>query len=286
MRPPGDGPPRELVLLDEILRSAARRFRTRVATWRGRDVAITQTPFAAGELDGLLEQGEASPCLWAAFNVENAPPLLLLVEMRLLRVLMGQLYGAADDELVAGGEGPTEVERAVGTRICRELMDALLHAWAGGEPPAVTVSRVAIAPSSRVCRSIDVETAYNIGGIEVAGAGMVHIGVPAVIAPARRSASAERAERAAAAPPREPRYDRLMPVEVELVAELARLQLPLGKVLGLSVGDELPLGLHPEAVLRVGERAALVGEPGERAGIRSVRVTGRCSSSTPAVPDR
>jgi flagellar motor switch protein FliM len=284
MRTPVEGAreaPREL-LLDEILRSAVRRFRTRVATWRGRDVALVQRPFAAKDLDALLEIGEASPCLWAAFGVEGAPPVVLLVEMQLLRVLVGQLYGGADDEMVTGSEGPTEVERSVGLRICRELLESMLNAWTGGDPPAVSIQRVVVAPSARVCRNIDLETAYDIGGVEVAGAGAVHIAVPATVAPVRRPSAADRPLPVA----REPRYDRLLPVEVEIVAELARLQIPLGRVLGLNVGDELPLGLHPEAILRVGDRAALVGEPGERAGIRSVRVTGRCSSSTPVMPDR
>jgi flagellar motor switch protein FliM len=68
---------------------------------------------------------------------------------------------------------------------------------------------------------------------------------------------------------------RVLPLPVTVIAELRRVQIPLSKLQELRPGYLLDLGPTRDVVVRVGERAALVGEAGVQNAARSVRVKGR-----------
>jgi flagellar motor switch protein FliM len=73
--------------------------------------------------------------------------------------------------------------------------------------------------------------------------------------------------------PRPAQFDRVMPVEVEVAVELARVNIPLKRLEALKVGDEVLVGRAGEAVARIGDLAVFAGEPGASGTVRSVRVT-------------
>lgn len=72
---------------------------------------------------------------------------------------------------------------------------------------------------------------------------------------------------------------RVLPMQIEAVAELARVRLPLSELNRLRVGDTLDLGRLSEVVLRVRGEPTLVGEPGTIDGVRCVRVRARTNSA-------
>ena len=72
-------------------------------------------------------------------------------------------------------------------------------------------------------------------------------------------------------------FARVMPVEVEIVAEVARLPMRVRDLRVLEVGDLVPLGPVRDAVVRVNGRPLLSVEPGHANGQRSVRLLNRLS---------
>jgi flagellar motor switch protein FliM len=71
--------------------------------------------------------------------------------------------------------------------------------------------------------------------------------------------------------------DRVMPVEIELVAEMARINLRLRDLKVLRVGDLLPLGPISGATLRANGKPVLAGEAGHANGQRSMKVKRKLS---------
>ena len=69
--------------------------------------------------------------------------------------------------------------------------------------------------------------------------------------------------------------ERVMPIAVEVTAELARTSLSLGKLKDLKVGDTIDFGRVAEVTLRLGERQVFVGEAGESGGAVCVRIVDR-----------
>jgi flagellar motor switch protein FliM len=73
----------------------------------------------------------------------------------------------------------------------------------------------------------------------------------------------------------------VLPLPVTVVAELRRIQVPLAQLREIKPGQLLDLGPARDVVLRVGDRATLVGEAGIQNAARSVRVKSRIEGETP-----
>jgi flagellar motor switch protein FliM len=287
-RTSGEGRPAGSVLR-EILSGAARRLRARISTWSGRDAAVrVALPVETSLASVMLNAPESS--LWARFQGREGPPALLVIEGNLLAALIGRLFGSAGVEAPRPpGSEPTEVERAVGARLCRELVDALCACWTGGPAPTLVIGEV--APSARVADDVDPDEPYLVTELLVGDPeeplGTLRVAMPASLVRGASTVKPRSAPAPAPAPAaRAPRYDRVLPIEIEVTVELARFQMSLGKLRTLAVGDELPLPALGEAIARVGTQAALVGEAGSRDGARSLRVTRRLSDSNLSGADR
>jgi flagellar motor switch/type III secretory pathway protein FliN len=68
---------------------------------------------------------------------------------------------------------------------------------------------------------------------------------------------------------------RVLPVPVEVSAELGRLTLSLAELRSLQEGTVLDLGAPSEVTVRVGDRLLFRGEAGERGSLRCVRILRR-----------
>ncbi|MDP2310775.1 MAG: FliM/FliN family flagellar motor switch protein [Pseudomonadota bacterium] len=276
----------------EVLGSAARRLRAKLASRSGRDSPVVVGAPDACSLADLVATVPAGRGLWCAFPVPaGGPPALVLVEAELLSGLIGQLFGApAGDTAPGRGGGLTEVEQAVGARMCRELIDSLLACWAGSPAPRLTVGEV--APSPRVCAGLDPMSAYVAVPMEIGPLGVplgtLFVALPAAIVPGVAPLPAPPPpELRVVSARRPPQYDRVLPVEVDFVAELARMTVSLRTLRSLAVGDELPLPTSTEVMGRVGGLPAFFGEAGTQGGVRSLRVTRRANSaSSQKVDDR
>lgn len=271
-------------LLHEVFGGATRRLRARLASRTGLDSPVRVASVTLSTLEALcIDAAYSDVALWCSFPI-GSTAAYTLVEGRLLTWLMGRLFG--EGEVSAPSPRPgglTEVECVIGARMCRELIDAVAECWAGPDPLVIRAGPV--ARSRRLCAEIDPTTPYAITVLDFgAEAGRLFVALPAnvleTLAPRRPTAPAAPVRKA-------PRFDRVMPVQVELVVELARLSLPLARLQGLRVGEELPLGALSEAIGTVGDRKAFYGEPGTSGGLRSFRIVRRADSpSSPGGGDR
>lgn len=270
------GPP-----LEEAFELALRRVRAQLATRTGADAPLRVTDLRGTDLDGFLH-GDASTnaVLWCTYPVQGTSGVALVaLEGGLVSLLMGRLFGEGDTQpSLWQPRAPTGVEKAVSVRLCRELMDALADAWSGGNPPRFLDGKV--APSSRIAAGLDPTTPMLYITVEVANdqsPGRFFVALPSTLLVPSTGAS----DATPPAPtPRAPRFDRVFPVQVDLVVELARLNVSLGVLERLVPGDEIQLGSVGEVEARVGGKAAFVGQAGTTGGQRSFRIGRRANSDS------
>lgn len=270
-------------LIEECLRHAVRRLRTRMLTRSGTDTAVRvvqvrlMTPAELAE-EVEVQQGAA----WSPFYVERGQATGFTVfEGPLLERLTARLFG---DPLGAGigltyERSATDVELRVASRMAEELYGAIESHWPTrpaphlvGRPAAGT--RLGLSDSGFgggvvACVLECGPTEDPMGRLTLAlPATMLRGLVTAADAPALAQAAARRGGN----------YERLLGCEVELVVELTRLQSSLGRLRALKVGDELPLGPVNEVQAVINGKASLAGEPGACDGVRCFRVERRLAA--------
>lgn len=272
-------------LLEEAFEFALRRVRALLATRAGSDAPIRVTDLRGMDLESFTHGELASECvIWCTYPIQGTGGVAIVaLEGNLVALLMGRLFGEGDTQpALWQPRAPTGVERSVGVRLGRELMDALAECWTSSQPPNFLDGGV--APGPRIVANIDKSTPILLTTVEVANdvsPGRLHVALPAALL----VPSAARVDVAAA--PRAPRFDRVLPVQVDLVVELARFEMPLGLLEQLAPGDEIPLGPVSEVEGRVGGKPAFIGQPGIAGGQRSFRIARRANSdSSSAGSDR
>lgn len=277
-------------IIEEMFLGVARRLRPRLATFTGLDTPVAVRGVRPVTLSQLLEgEAWASSSVWATYGQEEGGEVVIIaLDGRLVARMMGPLMGqgAADD--VSGDDEirpVTPVELRVGTRLTRFLVDALESSWNVGTPPRLRL--VDAAPSHRVCGDLDDSASYAVCTVEFTlagtGAGSAHVALPTGLVRRllpRAQGGAGSADRPAPkkSAPRAAQFGRVMPVEVEISVELARVNIPLKRLEGLRVGDEILIGAAGEAIARIGDLAVFAGEPGASGTVRSVRVINRMIS--------
>ncbi len=292
LQAPPRSPPDEgfavVPLLHEVFGGVARRLRAQLTTRTGVDSPTCVAMVTVSTLEALCSDSEyEDAALWCSNTVVGTPdPAYVVFERRLLGRLMGRLFGEGDVEAFEPrANAVTEVEQVIGARMCRELTEAICSCWGGAEP--LVIRPGAVARSRRVCADVDPVTPYAIIALELSGETphgrlfvALPLGVTATLAPRRPPPKPPLARRI-------PRFERVLDVQVEVVIELARLEMPLRRLHGLRAGDELPLGALGEACACFAERQVFLGEPGTSGGLRSFRVKRRVDSpSSPGEGDR
>lgn len=279
-RPPAD-PDFDAVCpgLRGCFEGVARRLRARVLNRAGVDLSVRVGPVAVGTLGEVSARGPAG-ALWTVWGTaDGRPPALLAVDPALVRSLLGHFFGdpAATVAPRAPGRELTAVEQRVAGRLVAEVLGAMAERWPVGTPPAEGDHSTRPTPPATVPADTRLAWARLECGGEDAPVGSLVVAIPL----ARLEAPA-----AAAAPaaPREPCFERVMPVSVELVVELARVTLTVARLRELAVGSELPLGPVREATARVRGAPVLLGEPGSDGSQRSFRVLRRAAHHSPLKP--
>jgi hypothetical protein len=77
---------------------------------------------------------------------------------------------------------------------------------------------------------------------------------------------------------------RVLPLPVTLVGELARIRMPLSTVRQLQVGSVIDLGYLREIQLAVAGHPTMMADFGERDGYRCVRITRRINEELEQLP--
>ncbi len=211
----------------------------------------------------------------------------LAVQRSLLTRIIGAMLG---DDGESGDEDEDEEEEVsdeprqlspVEGKISRRLMDDLVidlqKAWPSGVAPTVVLDggpgngRV-IDPSSA---QEDVYLSVLSLGTEEEPYGNLAVAIPVQTL---RGLNQSKSDSTKKPESREPAMHRVLPVEVDVVAEMARLPMRVRDLQRLRIGDLVPLGPIDGAVVRVNGRTLFHGEPGHSNGQRSIRVGERFES--------
>lgn len=279
-----------LPVLEGCFRAAVRAMRARLVTRTGRDLSVAMVESRLVTVTEVLESEIASAnAVWCAFHLGRADLSgFVVMEGRLLSRLVGRLFGDGDVPAMAEVERAlSEVELSVAARMCRELFSSVERFWPGPHPPRffpgeVTVARQGAAELPPSAAMVAVEVRF---GTDDAPLGLLQLVLPGTLAKGLAGKKAPAASRPEAS--RVLNFDRLMPVSVELVVELARVELTLQSLENLKVGADLNLNSVHEVCARVNDRASFFGEAGSVGGQRSFKIGRRAvADSTSGDNDR
>ena len=247
-----------LPALEDLFRAAARDVRTRLVNRAGADIPVRLGVAQVTTVGRIVQDTDARD--GGVFGLFRFNPLglpgLLVVQGRLLARLVGVLLGE-DPEL----EPPPYRVRPV-TSV---------------ESPRPQLDIESLGPNPRLARGLSQTTSVVAASLDFgapdAPYGLMIVAIPAEAA---RDLRVPRIQ-AINEETRKRRYDagRLMPVELEAVAELARTRLTLADLRGLEVGSTIDLGSRQSVKVHVNGKDLFVGEPGKRAGSHSVRIVRR-----------
>ncbi|MBM4365991.1 MAG: FliM/FliN family flagellar motor switch protein [Deltaproteobacteria bacterium] len=267
-------------LVEDCIRQALRRLRTRMLTRSGSDAPIRLLQAGLLTVGELLEWPEVRDgAAFTGFYVERGNVSgFCVLEGPLLERLTARLFGDVTpvQALPATGRGASDVELRVATRLSEELFLAIEAHWPVRPAPRLvprkaTPNRHGVADTPVASTVVAAVIEF---GTEEEPAGRLTIALPAhllrgVAGVVELPASAKGQSQ------RDANFDRVGACEVELVVELARIRSTLGALRGIGVGAEIPLGAVSAAKGVVNGRLALVGEPGACDGQRSFRVEKR-----------
>lgn len=265
------------VVLGEIFEQALRRLRPKLATRMGGILPIHVPNIGAYQLEDAFQTDlGSSAAFWVSYPVIGGSGAIIVgLEGALIALLMGRMFGEVDvGSSTWTPRAPTRVELAVGMRLARDLVDAVTHCWTGGPAPRVTEGRN--GPPSRVADGLDPEAVMLSVTVELeieTAVGRIAVLVPDELVLGELGRVDEE-------PARAMHIERVYPIDVEFVVELARLRMSIGQLKDLKPGDEIPLGLVRFVEARVEGVPAFVGQPGETGGQRSFRITERARSAS------
>lgn len=267
-------------VLETCVQATARRLRTRLLNRATCDTPILPVSVRMTTAGDLLGQSEvADGVLWSAFSVERGGGNgFAVLEGRLLDGLVARLFGAPS---APGGSdwiphALTDVEVRVGTRILDELYTALSATWPiqpapGFRDRSTSVPRPVLPTSSAPMAGVTLQ----FGGDD-APLGRMLLALPAAALRGLQAATTNPSQRPSAT--KAAHYDRILPVAVDIVVELAHVPTTLQIIDGLQVGDELPLPISQKVTAVINGRPTFAGEAGTDGGQRSFRVIGRIES--------
>lgn len=270
-------------LVEDCLRQAVRRLRTRMLTRAGSDTPVRLVSTTLMTVAELLEWPEVrAGTAFTGFYVERGNVSgFAVIEGQLLERLTARLFGDFGTSAEPGiSRGATDVELRVATRMSEEFFAAVEEYWPVRPAPRLiprkaTANRHGVADtpvaSTVVVAVIECGTADEpMGRLITALPALLLRGVAGVVElPASARAPTQRTLD----------YERVAGCEVEMIVELARLQSTLGTLTRLQVGDLMTLPASAEANARVNGRPSFTGEPGACDGVRSFRVAKRIDPS-------
>jgi flagellar motor switch protein FliM len=254
-------------LFRKIVPGLRRRLVNRVGT----GVRVALADACSMTVGACLDAGRSAPTALCELTLAPGTRIPVLLDGSLLCRLLGLMLGEDPEKPVLTGRHLlTRVDLRIGTRVCEDLLETL--SIQAGLEEAVSMSDVRPAPRTLpdLPRATRVLTASVEVGPEDAPFGAIRVLLPLNAAPVLFGT----------APPlgvsgRRASVESILPVQVEVVAELARVTLPISALSALQVGGEIDLGRPADVVVSVNGKPALVAEAGESDGTRSVRVLGR-----------
>ncbi len=231
-------PDREAALalpaLEDLFRAVARQVRTRLVNRAGADIPVRLGVAQVTTVGHILEDSETRD--GGVFSVFSFDPLglpgLVVVQGRLLARIVGVMLGESPTE-----EAPpyrirqvTDVELRIAKRACEDVMNGLIEAWPASKPMKITVDSIGTNPraASGLAETTPVVAASLDFGRPDDPYGLMIVAIPAQTTRDLRVPTLRTLKRA----PRGSHVDlkSCMPLEVDLVAELAAIQLSFSEM--------------------------------------------------------
>ncbi|MEQ1504721.1 MAG: FliM/FliN family flagellar motor switch protein [Myxococcota bacterium] len=258
-------------MVEELFRAAVGRVRTRLVNRVGTDLPVDSISTEWAPLGQALD-GLAPGAAVATFRIEPSGLTgVCAVEGELLTRLVGQILGQQNEGTwTAAADRPlSRFDLVIARRVSEDVLGGIVELF----PQEHTVSVLAVGSSARVALGLP-RTAFvgsTVYEVEAPGGhrGRIQVVMPSEIT---RVAAPRPAPRAS--DPREG-LERVLLLPVTVVAELRRISLSLSQLKAVRPGQILDLGPAKDVVVRVGDRPALLGEPGVQNTLRSVRIKGR-----------
>ena len=269
-----------LPLLETCFQGVARRVRTRLLNRSGSNTQVRAAEIRLMPCGELLELPEVEQgVLWSSFTVDRGLGTgFVVIEGRLLDGLIERLFGSVGNDDGGGFRGPhplTDVEVRVGTRILDELASAITVNWPA-RPAPVLLDRLTSAPRPNLPSAVSPLVTVSIeAGPAESPLGRITLALPAAML---RGVQVSAASTGQAPPTKISNYDRLLPVSVEVVVELAKVPTTLRALQDIEVGDVIPLGPVQQVRAFANGRLSFVGEAGTEGDRRSLRIVRRAGA--------
>lgn len=267
-----------LPAVEEFFRALALRVRARLVNRSSSNIEVRVAGVEIRTLEQLKEDAkfkDSGVYGLLRFDTPRIPAVAALQRPLLTRII-GAMLGDEDgpEEGEDSVQRPlSQVEVRIAQRLFRELTQDLGAVWPTRPPPTIVLDGT---PGQ--ARLIDQEVASEEVfqavldfGPSSGAWGLLCITVPTQ---ALRDMGQRRTDLSGRGRER-PDMGRVMPVELEVVAEMARVAMRVRDLKKLEVGDLVPLGALDSALLRINGRPVLAAEPGHADGQRSVRVLDR-----------
>lgn len=271
---------RALAMVEDLFRNTAPRLRTRLVNRVGGDVPVrfgAASVCSLGEVFDRLHGHGAAIGQFQVQNREGSVRGVVVLEGALVHKLVGLMLGEKSDDQPGMGSNRalTNIDLRLATRLCEDVLEGMCDASTAHTRPEVELD--AVTPTSRAVPSLPrsatvLESTLDFGPPD-SPFGLASVLLPAQAKGVLWSATGQQEHRVAIGDTGG--IQRVLPVEVQVVAELVRKRMNLSRLRGLAVGDLIPLDKLGAVELRVGGRPALLAEAGEKDGVRSVRITGR-----------
>lgn len=266
---------------EAFFQNIAARLRSRMVNRSATDIPIRTSGAEVrmlGEVmdDDIYAKNGIHGSIWVG---SARMPGLILMQHDLLSRLIAVLLGQSIGELGVPTQfrSLTPVEKRIATRLCTELLEETSACWPERPAPrlqfgGLSVSAQALEPSLSTVPVYSVTMEF---GPEDATLGLLTLSLPVLSLNSLSSTiqadpdSSNRKSKAASG------LESVMPVEVELSAELTQLQLTVNQLRDLAVGNVLDLGSMRDVVVRVNGLPMFEGQAGTSMGMRSVKILRR-----------
>jgi len=271
---------RVLALVEDLFRNAATRVRTRLVNRVGGEVPVrfgAATVSSLGEVFDRLHGHGAAIGQFSVAGREQAVRGVIVLEGELVHRMVGLMLGERQESKDLGAlRNLTALDLRLASRVCEDILFSMAEASSTPEQPRVVLDSV--TPTSRAIPSLPRSATVLESTLDF-GAPDAPYGLASVLLPAQAEgllwgpSSATATGRVGTSG--KMGLQRVLPVPMTVVAELARVSLPLPQLKKLHVGSEIQLGRIREVQLRIGGRPTMMGEAGEMDGMRSVKVRRR-----------
>lgn len=263
--------------VEDFFRVVAHKVRARLVNRSSVDIPVRVAGVEVKSLGAVLEDSEyreGSIYSLLRFNPLGMPGMIVLQGALLGRIVGTMLGEDPEEESQMGAvKALTPVEQKIAHRVCGDLVSELHDGWPVTPVPRIETDAPASSPRSVTgnVRNTEVFAATLDFGPPTNPYGLLCCAIP--VQAFRALSGPVVIEREKSAPSVD--LSSLMPIEVEVVAELASFQLTVAQLENMAVDDVLEVGNIRTARIKVNGKPTFEGVAGEVDGHRSVQIQRR-----------